>query len=97
MTGVQTCALPICDESSGFNCESCGWRGDACSYRYILQVCLMDETTTAYATAYDIILSVKTICLGSLILGIGTPLSRPSFMGMACGLYWGRSLESSVS
>ena len=49
------------------------------------QVCHTARDTTAYATAYDIILSVKTICLGSLILGIGTPLSRPSFMGMACG------------
>ena len=43
------------------------------------------QNNEAYIHTHDIILSVKTICLGSLILGIGTPLSRPSFMGMACG------------
>tara|TARA_B110001452_G_C14848341_1_gene296300 strand:- start:60 stop:365 length:306 start_codon:yes stop_codon:yes gene_type:complete len=24
------------DESSGFNCDSCGWSGNECKYRYIL-------------------------------------------------------------
>ena len=39
----------------------------------------------------------RTMRLGSGILGMGTPLSMDIFIGIACGLYCGRSLESSVS
>ena len=53
--------------------------------------------TLGLRQAYDIILSVKTMRLGSGILGMGTPLSMLIFIGIACGLYCGRSLESSVS
>jgi len=41
------------DEGSGFSCESCGWSGAQCTYRYILSLAVSDATTTAYVSAFN--------------------------------------------
>ena len=43
----------IGDEASGHNCESCGWSGAECNYRYILPMVVMDAEATIIATAFD--------------------------------------------
>ena len=43
----------IGDESSGYNCESCGWSGTEPTWRFILNLTLADGTGQVYATAFN--------------------------------------------
>ena len=41
------------DEQSGHNCESCGWSGQECSYRYIAPLQFFDAAGSCIATAFN--------------------------------------------
>jgi len=41
------------DETSGHTCESCGWSGAECSYRYIVPLVLLDADGSIVATAFN--------------------------------------------
>lgn len=41
------------DETSGHTCESCGWSGAECSYRYIVPLVLLDAEGSIVATAFN--------------------------------------------
>ena len=41
------------DEMSGFNCESCGWAGDECAYRYIAPLQILDADGSSIMTAFN--------------------------------------------
>jgi len=43
----------IGDESSGFNCDSCGWSGGECLYRYILPMVVNDGGGAQWTTAFN--------------------------------------------
>ena len=43
----------IGEDGAGFSCEACGWTGDKCTYRYILQMAIQDATSTGYVTAFN--------------------------------------------
>lgn len=40
------------DETNGCNCESCGWSGTDCSYRYMLALVAVDASGSQWATAF---------------------------------------------
>lgn len=41
------------DDTSGYNCESCGWSGEECSYRYLLQLVAVDASGSQWLTAFN--------------------------------------------
>ena len=41
------------DETSGHNCESCGWSGAQCAYRYICPLMMVDADGTSIMTAFN--------------------------------------------
>jgi replication factor A1 len=40
-------------DDSGWSCESCGWSGAKCAYRYIMQMVVMDSTGSAFASLFN--------------------------------------------
>lgn len=41
------------DETSGYNCENCGWNGPTPGYRYVLSLAVQDATGQRYVTAFN--------------------------------------------
>ena len=41
------------DDTSGHNCESCGWSGAECTYRYIMPLMCVDPMGNSFMTAFN--------------------------------------------
>ena len=72
----------IGDESSGYNCESCGWSGTEPTWRFILNLTLADGTGQVYATAFN---DMGAALLGKQASAVLT-LSDPPPLDSNCGL-----------
>ena len=64
----------IGDESSGYNCESCGWSGTEPTWRFILNLTLADGTGQVYATAFNDMGAALLGKQASAVLTLSTPL-----------------------
>ena len=47
------CSKKAVEGSSGYNCENCGWQGEECAYRYLLQLVCIDASGSQWLTAFN--------------------------------------------